>query len=96
VANVKTELFSFNDGSDKDQAGTASSYFSRVGSGLETKQEESNPFVPADLFQSSQEFSMPEQQQPVLEVKKKDEALQQQPQQPSEDVTAWYQSELTK
>ena len=101
VANIKTELFSFND-TTEDQAGTASSYFSQVGSGLESKDEASNLFVPADLFQSSQDFALPEQQQQQLpeqhqqlqEPKKEEEFLQQQ--QPSEDVTAWYQSELVK
>ena len=102
VANIKTELFSFND-TPEDQAGTASSYFSQVGSGLESKDEASNLFVPADLFQSSQDFALPEQQQQLpeqhqqlQEPKKEEEFLQQQQQQPSEDVTAWYQSVFVK
>ena len=104
VANIKTELFSFND-TPEDQAGTASSYFSQVGSGLESKDEASNLFVPADLFQSSQDFALPEQQQQqqlpeqhqqLQEHKKEEEFLQQQQQQPSEDVTAWYQREFVK
>ena len=106
VANIKTELFSFND-TPEDQAGTASSYFSQVGSGLESKDEASNLFVPADLFQSSQDFALPQQQQQQLpeqhqqlqEPKKEEKFLQQQQQQqqqPSEDVTAWYQSEFVK
>ena len=106
VAKIKTELLSSNDTIAEDQAGTASSYFSsQLGSGLESKHEESNPFVPADLFQSSQDFTLHQQQLPephqqVQEPNREAEGQpQQQPeqqQQPTEDLTAWYQSELAK
>ena len=80
VANIKTELFSFND-TPEDQAGTASSYFSQVGSGLESKDEASNLFVPADLFQSSQDFALPEQQQQQLPQQHQQQQLPEQHQQ---------------
>ena len=95
----KTELLQSTEPEASFQPETsfnASSYFS----GVDSQKAESVEFVPADLFgqvsavdNQVQEFVVPQQQQ-QLEAKREDEALQQQ--QPSDDMAAWYQSELSR
>ena len=89
MTNVQKELFETE---PEETPFAASSYFS---AGAGHKEEEVAPFVPADIFQVSsanQELSLPQQQQ--HEIKSEEGVVQQQ--QPSDDTTAWYLSELNR
>ena len=96
------DLFSFSaDETDVPaSAFAASSYFSGLGSDLQTQKQEPDQFVSADLFQAEPFEQPPPPPQP--EVQLVEEQLQQQPEQlqqqlqPSDETIAWYQSELVK